>query len=99
VNTFWEHFTEIITDPAHTAVEFVFVLLDYVVIQTIAHRLKAHFHKDLASEHRAIEIEHGLPTPSESLGSVDHDAPDQVMVTVPLRLLYELQRESERATS
>ena len=60
MSLFWEHFTEIITDPAHTAVEFTFVLLDYLVIQTIAHRLKKHFHRDLAKEHTRLDAEHGI---------------------------------------
>lgn len=48
MGTFWEHFTEIITDPAHTAVEFLFVLLDYLVIGVVVHRVRRHFHRDMA---------------------------------------------------
>ena len=56
---FWEHFTEIITDPAHTAVEFCFVLLDYLVIQVVGHRIKKHFQRDLKREHLRLDAEHG----------------------------------------
>lgn len=63
---FLHHFVEIITDPAHTAVEFCFVLFDYVIIRTVEQRLKRHFHKDLRAEHQRIEDEHGLEHPTEA---------------------------------
>lgn len=47
MNEFVQEFTHLITDPAHTAVEFTFVLVDYLIIHTVARRLKRHFHKDL----------------------------------------------------
>lgn len=60
---FWAEFTHLITDPAHTLVEFCFVAIDYLVIQTVVSRVKDHFHRDLASEHARIEAEHGLVHP------------------------------------
>lgn len=61
-----QHYAEIITDPAHTLVEFTFVLLDYLVISAVAKRLKAHFHKDIAMEHEVLDVEHGIT-------QVEHD--------------------------
>lgn len=60
MGAFWEHFKEIITDPAHTAVEFCFVLLDYLVIQVVVSRVRKHFHKDLSAEHARLDAEHGV---------------------------------------
>lgn len=47
MNEFADEFLHILTDPAHTAVEFTFVLIDYLIIQTIVSRMRKHFHRDL----------------------------------------------------
>jgi hypothetical protein len=88
MNTFWEHFSEIITDPAHTAVEFLFVLLDYAVIQVVVHRVRRHFHRDMAGTGDV-----GTPITVRADGSLwagdkpvffhfaDEEAPDEVPVS------------------
>lgn len=53
-------YLEILRDPAHVAVEFTFVLIDYLIIQTVATRLKRHFHRDIAREHAKIDAEVGV---------------------------------------
>lgn len=53
-------YLSLITNPAHTLVEFTFVLLDYLVIAAVARALKSHFHKDIAREHQAINREHQI---------------------------------------
>lgn len=74
MNDFVQDFLHLLTDPAHVALEFVFVLLDYLIIQTVVTRLKKHFHKDIADEHATIEAEHDLAHPREwARPGVSHD--------------------------
>lgn len=47
MSEFVHEFLHLLTDPAHTAVEFTFVAIDYLIIHTVAYRLKRHFHRDL----------------------------------------------------
>lgn len=70
---FWPHFIEILTDPAHLAVEFVFVLLDYLVIQVVVNQVKKRFRKALRDEHLRLDMEHGHPHPSPSLQDAPYD--------------------------
>ncbi len=63
METFLDEFFHLATDPAHLLLEFCFVLLDVLVIQAVASRIKKHFHKDIADEHTKIEREHGLEHP------------------------------------
>lgn len=44
---FAHEFMHLLTDPAHTAVEFTFVLLDYLIIHSVVRRWRKHFHKDI----------------------------------------------------
>jgi hypothetical protein len=60
MNQILSHYVEIITDPAHSLVEFTFVLLDVLVIDAVRRRLKRHFHNDLDDEHRRLDDEHGV---------------------------------------
>lgn len=56
-----EHYVELLTDPAHTLVEFTFVLVDVLIIDYVRRRLRDHFHNDIAQEHVRIDAEHGIP--------------------------------------
>ena len=48
-----EHYIDLITDPAHTAVEFTFVLLDVLIIDFVRRRIIRHIHRDVgAGRHR-----------------------------------------------
>ena len=47
MSEFIDEFWHLLSSPAHTAVEFTFVALDYIIIHTVASRLKRHFHRDL----------------------------------------------------
>lgn len=60
MSDFLTQYAEIMSDPAHLAVEFTFVLLDYLAINWVASRIKAHFHRDLAREHQRLDAEHGV---------------------------------------
>lgn len=51
----WDHYKELITDPAHSLVEFTFVLIDVLIIQWVVSKVKRHFHRDLT----ARDINHG----------------------------------------
>ena len=53
-------YAHLITDPAHSLVEFTFVLVDYLVIQVVVRGVKKHFHRDLSREHQALDAEHGV---------------------------------------
>lgn len=50
----------ILTDPAHSLVEFTFVLFDLLVIDTVRRGLKRHFHRDLSDQHTRLDREHGV---------------------------------------
>ena len=41
MNEILMHYSELITDPAHTLVEFTFVLVDYIIIQGVVRRWSA----------------------------------------------------------
>jgi hypothetical protein len=60
---FIEEYVHLLKDPAHLALEFTFVLVDYLIIQTVVAKWRKHFHKDIAREHAVIEAEHGLKHP------------------------------------
>jgi hypothetical protein len=56
-----EHYLEIITDPAHTAVEFTFVLLDVLIIDAVRRRIVKHLHRDVAAgRHRKVVTYKGV---------------------------------------
>ncbi len=48
-------YLHILTDPAHTLVEFTFVLIDYIIINTFYHKvIVKHLHRDVkAGKHRS----------------------------------------------
>ena len=68
-------YAHLITDPAHSLVEFTFVLLDYLVIQVVVRGVKKHFHRDLRREHTVLDTEHGITHHEEHDGSHDHHRP------------------------
>lgn len=55
-----EHYLDLLTDPAHSLVEFTFVLVDVLIIDYVRRRLRDHFHRDIAEEHSRIDAEHGI---------------------------------------
>lgn len=57
MNEFVHEFTNLITDPAHTAVEFVFVGVDYLIIHTVVRKWRKHFHKDIgvSNNHEVVK--------------------------------------------
>ena len=44
---FVDEFWHLLSNPAHTAVEFVFVGIDYLIIHTVARKWRKHFHRDI----------------------------------------------------
>ena len=69
----WDHYLELITDPAHTLVESTFILAEFVIFSIIAVRLKKAWFKMLDLWHRRIDDEHGhshIKTTEEILNSV-----------------------------
>lgn len=56
----WSEYVSILTDPAHSLVEFTFVAVDYLIVQTAVHALKRHFHRDIETEHQRLDREHGV---------------------------------------
>jgi len=65
VSGIWAEYVSILTDPAHSLVEFTFVAVDYLIVQTAVHALKRHFHRDIETEHRRLDREHGVSHPGE----------------------------------
>lgn len=55
----WEHYKEILLDPAHTLVESTFVLAEFIIFSVIAVRLKKAWAKMLDLWHRRLDEEHG----------------------------------------
>ncbi len=51
----WHEFLHILFDPAHTLVEFTFVLIDYIIINFFYHKvIVKHLHRDVrAGKHRS----------------------------------------------
>lgn len=58
---FLHHYAELMSDPAHTAVEFTFVLLDVLIIDAVRRRWRKH----LDREHQIIDAEHGVVHPTK----------------------------------
>lgn len=52
---FVDEFWHLLSDPAHTAVEFVFVGIDYLIIHTVVRKWRKHFHRDIG-----VSDGHGL---------------------------------------
>jgi hypothetical protein len=45
----------ILSDPAHTAVEFTFVLIDVIIISWVKNRIIKHIHRDIkAGKHKEV---------------------------------------------
>lgn len=55
----WNHYLEIITDPAHTLVETTFIAAEFIIFSVIAVRLKMAWVKALDLWHRRLDEEHG----------------------------------------
>ena len=76
------HYVELITDPAHSLVEFTFVLVDVLIIDAVRRRLTKHFHRDIEREHHRVDAEHGVPVHGDlPLDDREHEATDE---SVPL---------------
>lgn len=65
ITDFFHHYTEILTDPAHTSVEFTFVLIDVLLIQAAINWL-----------HKRLDKEHGVENhrPVETVSKAEYDA-------------------------
>lgn len=49
-----EEYLHLMSDPAHTAVEFTFVLIDVLIISWVKSRIIKHMHRDIgAGKHKA----------------------------------------------
>lgn len=49
-----EEYMHIMTDPAHSAVEFTYVLIDVLIISWVKSRIIKHLHRDInAGKHKA----------------------------------------------
>lgn len=55
----WHEYTHIMTDPAHSLVEFTFVLFDVLVIDAVRRQWNRRLHR----EHARIDAEHGVTHP------------------------------------
>lgn len=53
-------YVALLTDPAHTLVEFTFVLVDYLLIGAVAAWLRRAFRRDIDVEHARLDAEHGI---------------------------------------
>jgi hypothetical protein len=54
----WHEYAHLMSDPAHTAVEFTFVLFDYLIISWVRARIIKHLHRDVrAGKHKET---HGI---------------------------------------
>ena len=61
MNDFLHHYVEILSDPAHLAVEVtLMVLVDIIFLGSVWPFIKRHFHKDLAEQHQVLDREHGI---------------------------------------
>lgn len=50
-----DEYLHILSDPAHTAVEFTFVLIDVLIISWVKNRIVKHIHRDVkAGRHKDI---------------------------------------------
>ncbi len=48
-----DEYLHILSDPAHTAVEFTFVLIDVLIIGWVKHQIVKHMHRDVkAGRHK-----------------------------------------------
>ena len=61
VNEFLIHYTELLSDPAHLAVEVTLMLIvDGLFLGVLWPFIKSHIHADIAAEHQIIDAEHGI---------------------------------------
>lgn len=97
LSDFMEHYWEILSDPAHLAVEVTLMLVVDVIFLGLVWPLMSrwvrnHIHRDLEREHLALDAEHGVShevaLEPERLGPHDVIAPgafaSQVGKIVPL---------------
>lgn len=56
MNEITHEFWHLLTDPAHTMVEFTFVLVDYMIIHTVVRRWRKHFHRDIGVKDGHAEV-------------------------------------------
>ena len=47
MSEFIQEYTHILSDPAHSAVEFTFVLIDVLIISWVRDRIIKHLHRDI----------------------------------------------------
>lgn len=60
MNEILHEYVHLMTDPAHTAVEFTFVLMDVLIIDFVRRRLRAWTEGRVRHEHAILDVEHGV---------------------------------------
>ena len=61
MSEFLSHYMEILSDPAHLAVEVTLMLLvDVLFLGMVWPFIKRHFHRDIEQEHQRLDREHGV---------------------------------------
>ena len=61
MDEFLHHYVEILSDPAHLAVELTLMLLvDVILLGIVWPFVRRHIHRDIRAEHRQIDREHGV---------------------------------------
>lgn len=55
-----EEYLHLMSDPAHTLVEFTFVLVDVLIISWVKNKIIKHLHRDIkmSEENRVLDISH-----------------------------------------
>ncbi len=65
----WEHYVELITDPAHTLVEVTFIALEFILLSVLwAKVIKPGWERMLDAWHHRLDREHGHVHPGGSDG-------------------------------
>jgi hypothetical protein len=82
MDEFFHHYTEILTDPAHLAVEVTLMLLvDVLFLGLIWPFFKGYFERKLAHQHQLLDAEHGIVHHADHVHHDDHvHAPEPVAV-------------------
>ena len=84
MDEFFHHYTEILTDPAHLAVEITLMLMvDVLFLGLIWPFAKGYFERKLAHQHQVLDAEHGIVHHADHVHHDDHvhaPAPAQAAV-------------------
>lgn len=73
MNEFFHHYTEILTDPAHLAVEVTLMLVvDVLFMGMIWPLLRAYMDRRLHQQHQILDAEHGISHHGDHVHHDDH---------------------------